>query len=591
MYYLNEKIMITTTELKQKYLDFFKSKDHQIIEQASLIPENDNTVLFTTAGMHPLVPFLLGQPHPLGKRLVNSQLCIRTTDIDSVGDSTHFSMFEMLGNWSLGDYFKKESISYSYEFLTNEKWLGLNKNRLAITVFSGNKDLPKDQEAIDCWLKEGMPIERIAAIEDNWWGPAGTSGPCGPDTEIFYWKDNSREAPKIFDPNDENWVEIWNNVFMQYNKTKEGNFETLIQKNIDTGLGTERVVMILNGLDDAFLVGKIKLIYDYVKSLAVDKENKKAIKIITDHLRAATFILGDHKGVVPGNTDQGYILRRFIRRSIRFAKLIGIEDSFCKSVANKIIDLYKEEYPNLEQKRKFIIFELEKEENKFILTLEKGLKEFNKFVEKQETISGKEAFLLYQSYGFPIEMIQELAIEKNILIDLLEFQKEEEKHKELSRIGAEQKFKGGLAEHTEITEKYHTVTHILNEALRKIISKDIKQKGSNITTERLRFDFNFDRKLTDEEILAVEKEVNDVISQNLLVTKESMKLEDAINSGAQAEFGNRYPEVVFVYSVGNYSKEICMGPHVENTGKIGKFKIVKEESIAFGVRRIKAILE
>lgn len=583
--------MITTTELKQKYLDFFKSKDHQIIEQASLIPENDNTVLFTTAGMHPLVPFLLGQPHPLGKRLVNYQLCIRTTDIDSVGDSTHFSMFEMLGNWSLGDYFKKESISYSYEFLTNEKWLGLNKNRLAITVFSGNKDLPKDQEAIDCWLKEGVPIERIAAIEDNWWGPAGTSGPCGPDTEIFYWKDNSREAPKIFDPNDENWVEIWNNVFMQYNKTKEGNFETLIQKNIDTGLGTERVVMILNGLDDAFLVGKIKLIYDYVKSLAVDKENKKAIKIITDHLRAATFILGDHKGITPGNTDQGYILRRFIRRSIRFAKLIGIEDNFCKSVANKIIDLYKDEYFNLEQKRKFIVFELEKEENKFILTLEKGLKEFNKFVEKQETISGKEAFLLYQSYGFPIEMIQELAIEKNISIDLLEFQKEEEKHKELSRIGAEQKFKGGLAEHTEITEKYHTVTHILNEALRKIISKDIKQKGSNITAERLRFDFNFDRKLTDEEILAVEKEVNDVISQNLLVTKESMKLEDAINSGAQAEFGNRYPEVVFVYSVGNYSKEICMGPHVENTGKIGKFKIVKEESIASGVRRIKAILE
>ena len=583
--------MITTIELKQKYLDFFKSKEHKVIDQASLIPENDNTVLFTTAGMHPLVPFLLGQPHPLGKRLTNYQLCLRTTDIDSVGDSTHFSLFEMLGNWSLGDYFKKESISFSYEFLTSKEWLGLDKNRIAVTVFSGNKDLPKDQEAIDCWLKEGVPIERIVAIEDNWWGPAGSSGPCGPDTEIFYWKDNTKEPPKEFDPDNENWVEIWNNVFMEYDKTKEGEFTTLSQKNIDTGLGTERVVMVLNGLEDAFSVGKIKEIYDFVFSLSKDKENTKAIKIITDHLRTAIFILGDSRSVIPSNTDQGYVLRRFIRRAIRYGKLIGIDIFFCKTVGNKIIDLYKDEYPNLEEKKENILKELEHEENKFLKTLENGLKEFNKFVEKQNKLSGKEAFLLYQSYGFPIEMIEELAKEKNLSIDFNSFKEEEKKHQELSRIGAEKKFKGGLAEHTDITKKYHTATHLLNEALRRVLSKEIKQKGSNITSERLRFDFNFDRKLTDEEISLLEKEVNNVISKELPIKKESMTLEEAINLGAQAEFGTKYPDVVFVYFVGDYSKEICMGPHVENTKELGSFKIIKEQSIAAGVRRIKAILE
>lgn len=598
--------MITTIELKNKYLEFFKSKGHAVIEQASLIPENDNTVLFTTAGMHPLVPFLLGQPHPLGKRLVDYQLCIRTTDIDEVGDATHFSMFEMLGNWSLGDYFKKESIAYSYEFLTSKDWLGLDKSRIAATVFSGNKDISKDQEAINCWLEQGLPIERIAAIEDNWWGPAGTSGPCGPDTEIFYWKDNSRPAPKVFDPNDDTWVEIWNNVLMEYNKTKEGKFEPLKQKNIDTGLGTERVAMILNGLDDAFKVGKIKNIYDFVESLSKDKENKRAIKIITDHLRVSTFILGDPKGVVPSNTDQGYILRRFIRRAIKFGKQVGIEDNFCSKVSEKIIELYKDEYPNLEIKKNFILSELKKEENKFSTALITGLKEFNKFIELQANqinapinaikkngieIPGKEAFLLYQSYGFPIEMITEIAKEKNISVDISGFKEEERKHQELSRVGAEQKFKGGLAEHTDITMKYHTATHILNQALRNILGKELKQKGSNITSERLRFDFNFDRKLTDEEIKAVENEVNKVISQKLPVTKESMPFEKAQKSGAQAEFGTKYPEVVFVYSVGNYSKEICMGPHVENTSELGHFKIKKEESVAAGIRRIKAILE
>ncbi|HNW05693.1 MAG TPA: alanine--tRNA ligase [archaeon] len=583
--------MITTIELKQKFLDFFKSKDHKVIEQASLIPENDNTVLFTTAGMHPLVPFLLGQPHPLGKRLVNYQLCIRTTDIDEIGDATHFSMFEMLGNWSLGDYFKKESIAYSYEFLTSKEWLGLDKNRLAITVFSGNDNVPIDKETIFHWLEQGVPKERIVAIADNWWGPAGDSGPCGPDTEMFYWKDNSRPAPLIFDPDDENWVEIWNNVFLEYNKTKDGKFEELEQKNIDTGLGTERVAMILNGLDDAFKVGKIKEIYDYVLSLAKDKENTKAIKIITDHLRAATFILADSRGAIPSNTDQGYILRRFIRRAIRYGRLIGIENNFCSKVSKKIMDLYDQEYPHLKFKYQFVLNELEKEENKFNLTLENGLKEFNRMIETQEKLSGKDAFLLYQSFGFPIEVVEELAKEKNISIDVSGFIEEEKKHKEISRAGAEHKFKGGLAEQTNITTRYHTATHILNQSLRNIINKEIRQKGSNITSERLRFDFNFDRKLTPEEIQAVEDEVNKVIARELDVVKESMPLAKAIESGAQAEFGARYPEVVFVYSVGDYSKEICMGPHVNNTKELGRFKIIKEEGIAAGVRRIKAVLE
>lgn len=583
--------MITTIELKQKYLDFFKSKDHKVIEQASLIPENDNTVLFTTAGMHPLVPFLLGQPHPLGKRLVDYQLCIRTTDIDEVGDATHFSMFEMLGNWSLGDYFKKESIAYSYEFLTSKEWLGLDKNRLAVTVFSGNNDVPIDKETIIHWLEQGIPKERIVAIEDNWWGPAGNSGPCGPDTEIFYWKDNSKTAPEVFDPNDENWVEIWNNVFMEYNKTKDGKFEELKQKNIDTGLGTERVAMVLNGLDDAFKVGKIKEIYDFVLSLAKDKEDTKAIKIITDHLRAATFILADTRGAIPSNTDQGYVLRRFIRRAIRYGRLIGIENNFCSKVSRKIMELYDQEYFHLRIKFYFVLDEMEKEENKFTTTLENGLKEFNRFTEKQSEISGKEAFLLYQSFGFPIEMIEELAKEKNISVDVSGFIEEEKNHKDISRASAEQKFKGGLAEHTEITTRYHTATHILNQSLRNVIDKDIKQKGSNITSERLRFDFNFERKLTNEEIKAIEDDVNKIISQELEVVKESKPLAEAMESGAQAEFGTRYPEVVFVYSIGDHSKEICMGPHVDNTKELGRFKIVKEEGIAAGVRRIKAVLE
>lgn len=583
--------MITTIELKQKFIDFFKSKDHKVIEQASLIPENDNTVLFTTAGMHPLIPFLLGQPHPLGKRLVNYQLCIRTTDIDEVGDATHFSMFEMLGNWSLGDYFKKESVAYSYEFLTSKEWLGLDKNRLAITVFSGNKDIPIDNETITYWLEQGVPKERIAAIVDNWWGPAGNSGPCGPDTEIFYWKDDSRPAPIVFDPNDENWVEIWNNVFMEYNKTKEGKFEPLKQKNIDTGLGTERVTMILNGQDDAFKVGKIKEIFDYVLSLSKDKENIKAIKIITDHLRAATFILADPRGAVPSNTDQGYILRRFIRRAIRYGKLIGIENNFCSRVSKKVMELYADEYSHLKIKYQFVLDEIEKEENKFNNTLENGLKEFNRLLETQKELSGKDAFLLYQSFGFPIEMIEELAKEKNIKVDVTGFYEEEKKHKDISRAGAEHKFKGGLAENTEITTRYHTATHLLNQSLRNIINKEIKQKGSNITSERLRFDFNFDRKLTAEELKAVEDEVNNTIAKELDVIKEFMPLAKAIESGAQAEFGARYPEVVFVYSIGDYSKEICMGPHVKNTKELGRFKIVKEEGIAAGVRRIKAVLE
>jgi len=579
--------------LKKKFLEFFESKDHKIISPASLIPENDPTVLFTTAGMHPLVPYLLGQPHPLGRKLADNQICIRTTDIDEIGDSSHFTFFEMLGNWSLGDYFKKEAITYAYEFLTSKEWLNLSKERLAVTCFSGSKEVPKDEESEKYWLEVGIQKDRLAFLKDNWWGPAGTSGPCGPDTEIYYWKPNSKPAPKTFDPEDDDWLEIWNLVLMEYNKDKNGKFTSLKQKNIDTGMGVERVATIINGEDDVYQEEKIAKLLEFIESLSVkkiSKETMKAYKIIADHLRATTFILADSRAVVPSNTDQGYILRRFIRRAIRFGKMIGIEDGFCSKVAEKIINLYSDEYQYLLDKRKFIEDELGKEENKFRMTLENGLKEFNKLVEKGKELSGKDSFLLYQSYGFPIEMIVEFAKEKNISVDTISFEKEFQIHQDLSRVGSEKKFKGGLAEHTEITEKYHTATHILNQALRNIISKDIKQKGSNITSERLRFDFNFDRKLTDDEINNVEDEVNRVISLNLPVTKESMPLEQALETGAQSEFGTKYPEVVWVYSIGDYSKEICAGPHAENTKYLGIFKIVKEEAVASGIRRIKATL-
>ena len=581
-----------TTELKEMYHKFFIEKGHSKIESAPLIPENDPTVLFTTAGMHPLVPYLMGQEHPLGKRLVDVQKCIRTGDIDEVGDESHLTFFEMLGNWSLGDYFKKEAIEMSYEFLT--KVLKLSPERLSFTCFEGDSDAPKDTESYEIWKSLGVSEKRIAFLpkKDNWWGPAGETGPCGPDTEMFYWTPNDIPAPEKFDPNDKRWVEIWNDVFMQYNKTKEGKYEPLSQQNVDTGLGVERVTMILNGKNNVYETDAFERIIKKIKELTNSSEVNKSMRIIADHMRASVFILGDERGVAPSNVDQGYVLRRFIRRTLRHLRLVGLKiDNATVEIAKVIISQYKESYPLLEEKREFILDELKKEETKFMRTLDKGLKEFNKIASNKSEINSKDAFLLYQSFGFPIEMIEELASEKNISVDTKGFNEEFKQHQEKSRLGAEQKFKGGLADNSEITTRLHTATHLLNEALRKVVSQDIKQKGSNITSERLRFDFNFERKLTEEELKKVEDCVNEIIDSGFEVVQKKMSKEEALTLGAQAEFGIKYPDVVSVYVIGDFSKELCGGPHVKNTKDIGHFKIIKEESSAAGIRRIKAIVE
>lgn len=581
-------------DLKIKYLQFFESKGHTIIPSAPLIPEHDPSVLFTTAGMHPLVPFLLGTAHPLGKRLVNVQKCMRTQDIDEVGDATHTTFFEMLGNWSLGDYFKKEAISWSFEFLTSKQWLNLPIRKLAVTCFAGDADAPKDEESAKIWLSLGISKERLVFLpkKDNWWGPAGETGPCGPDTEMFYWV-SDEEPPRKFDPADKRWVEIWNNVFMEYNKMKDGKFIPLKQKNVDTGLGVERVTMILQRKKTVFDTELFQPIFAKIRELAgvsVNEENILSFRIVADHMRAATMILGDERAVAPSNVDHGYILRRFIRRTIRHGRKLGITKNFCPQIADVVINMFKDDFPLLVQKKLFILAELQKEEEKFEKTLEQGLKEFTK-MSSQKVISGKGVFLLFQSYGFPLEMTQELAFEKGITVDAEGFQKEYALHQELSRVGAEKRFKGGLSEVSSQTVKYHTATHVLNEALRKVISPTIHQRGSNITPERLRFDFSFDRKLTSEEVKKVEDEVNQIIQLGLPVRHEEMDYERAMQLGAEAEFGVKYPSRVSVYFVGNYSLELCGGPHVQNTKDIGKFKIVKEESVAAGVRRIKAVVE
>ncbi|MBD3249201.1 alanine--tRNA ligase [Candidatus Woesearchaeota archaeon] len=582
-------------ELVKKYLEFFKSKEHAMIESASLIPEHDPTVLFTTAGMHPLVPFLMGEPHPLGKRLTDVQKCIRTGDIDEVGDASHLTFFEMLGNWSLGDYFKKEAIEWSFEFLTEV--LGFDAEKLSVTCFAGDDDAPRDDESAKIWKSLGIPEDRIYFLpkEDNWWGPAGETGPCGPDTEMFIDTGKEKCSPECRPGcGCGKYFEVWNDVFMQYNKTKEGKYEQLKQKNVDTGMGVERTIAMMQGKETVYGTGLFKPMIDQLKKLAgienFIQDQTKSVRVICDHMRAATFILGDERGAAPSNVDQGYILRRFIRRAIRHGKLLGIEGDLCRPLAKIVINLYKERYPELDKKTEFIMDEFLKEEKKFRETLEKGLKEFGKIADKD--ISGEDAFLLFQSYGFPLEITKELANEKGIKVDEEGFDKEFKKHQELSRKGAEQRFKGGLSEASDMTAKLHTATHLLGEALRKVLGDpDIKQKGSNITPERLRYDFNFDRKLTDEEKKAVEDEVNKQIEAGLDVRKEEMKLQDALDAGAQSEFGAKYPEKVWVYSVGDYSKEICMGPHVSNTSELGHFRIKKEESSSAGVRRIKAVLE
>jgi alanyl-tRNA synthetase len=574
-------------ELLQKFFDFFEKQGHIVIPSAPLIPKDDPSVLFNIAGMQPLMPYLLGEDHPKGKRLVDVQKCIRTNDFENIGNNSHHTFFQMLGNWSLGAYFKKETMQFSYDFLTKE--LGLDPNKLAVTLYEGDNQVEKDLEAEKFWIEIGIPKERIAYLnaEENWWS-VGDTGPCGSDTEIHYWV-GSEPVPKVFNPEDSNWLELWNNVFMTYYRDEKGNLTELKNKNIDTGMGFERLLALVNKKESVYETDMfwpiIEILAGHVKGGYL--QNKKELRIIVDHIRASVFLLSE--GLEPSNMGRGYVLRRLIRSTIRHTKKLGFVLP-SRLVCEETIKIYKSMYPELDKNREFILNEFEKEDRKFSKTLEKGLREFEKQT-KDNKIDAKEAFLLFQSYGFPIEMTQELAEEKGIEVDVKGFQEEFKKHQELSRKGADKKFKGGLSEASEETIKLHTVTHILNEALRKIVSKDIKQRGSNITSERLRFDFNFDRKLEQDEKQALENEVNRIIEQGLEVKKEEMPLKQALEDGAQAEFGTKYPEKVIVYSISDYSKEICAGPHVKNTKELGKFKIKKEQSSAAGIRRIKAVLE
>ena len=578
--------------LKDLYINFFVSKGHKQIPSAPVVPENDPSVLFNTAGMQPLIPYLLGEHHPYGTRLCDYQKCIRTNDLDEVGDTTHHTFFEMLGNWSLGDYFKKESISWSFEFLT--KVLNIPVNKLAVTVFKGNDLIPFDEESYNKWLELGIKKERIALTEeDNFW-IAGSSGPCGPDTEIFYYR-NDGEVPVNFDTNDDNWVEIWNNVFMQYFKDDFGKITELPKKNVDTGMGVERVTAILEGVNDNYLSSiwkdVIKVIEDV--SFLPYKGNEKSMRIIADHIRTSVFISADYAGIKPSNTDQGYILRRLIRRAIRHAKKLNIDinSDWEQLIAKKIIDKYKKYYHELEDNENTVLEVLKNEKNKFNKTLEKGLKEFSKIVSNNKEIDGLTAFHLYDTYGFPIELTVELAKEHGLKVDEEGFLENFKKHQELSRNSSGAKFKGGLAGNSEIETRYHTATHLLNAALKEVVSKDIHQRGSNITVERMRFDFNCDHKLTEEEKQKVENLVNKWIDEGLEVKCIEMTKEEALASGAECMFIDKYPDIVTVYEIGNVSKELCGGPHVKNTKEIGKFKIVKEEASSAGVRRIKAVIE
>ncbi len=716
-------------ELIKKYLDFFKSKGHKIIPSGSLVPENDPTVLFTTAGMHPLVPYLLGQEHSLGRRLANVQKCIRTTDIDEVGDSTHHTFFEMLGNWSLGDYFKKEAIEMSFEFLT--KVLKIPIDRLAVTVFAGDENAERDNEAAIKWMELGMPRDRVAFLgkKDNWWGPAGKTGPCGPDTEMFYWKPNDVKPPKKYNPEDKNWVEIWNDVLMQYVKTEIStilvdaigcivnengdinrelvNFLSLLnkkiivvtnaskddkrlnvlsqinildkiagkkgveiftlnkkpdktnpdyfrqllkkynlvkediiyidhseenlnsaresgilselyknnkqitewiknnmstyqeakQKNVDTGMGVERTVAVLNGFEDNYLTDLWHPILKEIEKLSgkkysVPKTNDekitKAMRIIADHIRASVFIISEN--VLPLNTERGYVLRRLIRRAVRYGRELGMRN-FTRQVAQHVFQMYGTDYIELRDNEKKILDELENEENKFLETLEKGMKIFDALVKDKKSLSGKEAFMLYQSFGFPFEMIREETKNRKIKFNEKDFFAEEEKHKELSKTAAKGKFSAGLADHSKESTAYHTATHMLHKVLKMVLGEKVQQMGSNITSERMRFDFSFERKLSEEEIKKIQDLMNKEIKRNLPVSHVEMPYAQAVKTGALSYFRERYPPIVKVYSVGDFSKEICTGPHVKNTKEMGKFKIIKEESVAQGVRRIKAVLE
>ena len=651
---------ITSAQLREMFQAFMESKGHKRIQSASIIPENDPTVLFTTAGMHPLVPYLMGTPHPAGTRLTDVQKCIRTGDIEEVGDPSHLTFFEMLGNWSLGDYFKKEAISWSWEFLTSPDYLGLDKDKLAFSVFAGDEDCPRDEEAHDIWRSMGVAEDHIFYLpkENNWWGPAGQTGPCGPDTEMFIIRDKAPCGPNCSPAcSCGRYLEIWNDVFMQYNKQKDGTFIPLEKKNVDTGMGLERTICVLTGKKtvyetDAFtgIIAKIAELSG--KGYEDDEATTRAFRVVADHLRTSTFILGDDRGVSPSNTDQGYILRRLIRRAVRYGMSLGMAEGFTAEIAQVIIDQYKAVYPELERNAAFVAEQLKLEEGRFARTLRQGEKEFEKvynntlntkallesiltaedkvakaqelaqtkklrpspdmmpiieaanaadeaaLVAAVETrmaslnvLDGRSAFKLYDTYGFPIEMTIELASEKGLTVDEADFAERFKQHQEKSHQGAEQKFKGGLADHSEQTAKLHTATHLLHAALRKVLGDEVAQKGSNITAERLRFDFSFGRKMTAEEIAEVERLVNVAIEAKAPVVCEEMTVPEAKEKGAIGLFESKYGEKVRTYKMGEFSFEICGGPHAENTGDLGSFKIQKEESSSAGVRRIKAVIK
>ena len=651
---------ITSAQLREMFQSFMESKGHKRIQSASIIPENDPTVLFTTAGMHPLVPYLMGTPHPAGTRLTDVQKCIRTGDIEEVGDPSHLTFFEMLGNWSLGDYFKKEAISWSWEFLTSPDYLGLDKDKLAFSVFAGDEDCPRDEEAHDIWRSMGVAEDHIFYLpkENNWWGPAGQTGPCGPDTEMFIIRDKAPCGPNCSPAcSCGRYLEIWNDVFMQYNKQKDGTFIPLEKKNVDTGMGLERTICVLTGKKtvyetDAFsgIIAKIAELSG--KGYEDDEATTRAFRVVADHLRTSTFILGDDRGVSPSNTDQGYILRRLIRRAVRYGMSLGMADGFTAEIAQVIINQYKEVYPELERNAAFVTEQLKLEEGRFARTLKQGEKEFEKvytntvnlkalldsiltaedkvaFAQEMakvkklrpspdmmpiieaanaadeaalvaavnarmaslNVLDGRSAFKLYDTFGFPIEMTIELAAEKGLTVDEADFAERFKQHQEKSHQGAEQKFKGGLADHSEQTAKLHTATHLLHAALRKVLGDEVAQKGSNITAERLRFDFSFGRKMTAEEIAEVERLVNVAIEAKAPVVCEEMTVPEAKEKGAIGLFESKYGEKVRTYKMGEFSFEICGGPHAENTGDLGSFKIQKEESSSAGVRRIKAVIK
>ena len=651
---------ITSAELREMFQKFMESKGHHRIQSASVIPENDPTVLFTTAGMHPLVPYLMGTPHPAGTRLTDVQKCIRTGDIDDVGDPSHLTFFEMLGNWSLGDYFKKEAISWSWEFLTSPEYLGLDKDRLAFSVFAGDENCPRDVESHDLWRSMGVEEDHIFYLpkENNWWGPAGITGPCGSDTEMFIITDKEPCGPDCSPAcSCGRYLEIWNDVFMAYNKQQDGSFVPLTKKNVDTGMGLERTICVLTGKKtvyetDAFadILAKISALSG--KEYGQDEATTKAFRIIADHMRTSTFILGDDRGVSPSNTDQGYILRRLIRRAVRYGMQLGMPEGFTAQVAQVIIDQYKAVYPELERNSAFVLEQLQLEEGRFARTLKQGEKEFDKVYNSisqtkalladilaaedkaacaqamadakklrpspdmlpiieaakaqdsaaveaavrarlatLDTLDGRSAFKLYDTYGFPIEMTMELAAEKGLKVDEADFEERFKKHQELSHQGADQKFKGGLADHSEETAKLHTATHLLHAALRKVLGNEVAQKGSNITAERLRFDFTFGRKMTKEELTQVEALVNEAIQAKAPIICEEMTVPEAKAKGAIGLFESKYGERVRTYKMGDFSFEICGGPHASNTGDLGEFHILKEESSSAGVRRIKAVLK